>query len=212
MSMVGLLGLLVKAASVFGLLALTVRLLRRVDASRGVSRGRARGGQGRPGAGSAGRAPAVGNLGRLLGGGGRRRSTPVLDIVERKSLGRTSSLLLLRVQDQHWVVGVTDQAVSVLLEVDIPADEPDHTDEADAGTEAGADDKPTPPHNRVPAPWPWPTVFASLAGLPTAWQRRRTHREQIELPADFATELNLAEPSLDLVEPEPVSLDVGDDR
>lgn len=104
MTMVGFLVTLMKAATVFGLLALTVKMLRRYDRRSGTSGRRA------PGA---------------RGGRGRgRRSRRVLDVVERAPLGRSASMVLVRVQDQHWVVGVTEQQVTMLLEVDLPDDDP----------------------------------------------------------------------------------------
>lgn len=130
MSMVGVISVLVKTGAVFGLLAITVRLLRRIDGGRGrTGRSRRNSGRGAPGP-----------LARLLGGGGTRRRDPLLEIVERKTLGRASSVVLLRVQDQHWVVGVTDQAVSVLLEVDVPADGADSPHAADGPHNADSAD------------------------------------------------------------------------
>ncbi|MCC6437252.1 MAG: flagellar biosynthetic protein FliO [Acidimicrobiales bacterium] len=100
MTMVGILVTLGKAGIVFGLLAVTVKLLRRYDRRVGT-------GPRRPG-------PARG------GRGHRRRDRRVLDVVERTTLSRTASMILVRVQDQHWVLGVTDQQVTMLLEVDLP--------------------------------------------------------------------------------------------
>lgn len=103
MTMVGLLVTLAKAGLVFGLLAITVKMLRRYDRRSGTSsrRGKARGGATRS----------------------RRGSTRVLDVVERAPLGRAASVVLVRVQDQHWVLGVTEQQVTMLLEVDLPEPE-----------------------------------------------------------------------------------------
>jgi len=112
---VELMTLLVKAGAVFGLLALTVRMLRRLDGGR---RGARKGGR----------------LATLAGGKGRRSTT--MEIVERKPLGRASSVVLLRVRDQHWVVGVTEQQVQVLLEVDVEDAETDVVDVR--GQRAGA--------------------------------------------------------------------------
>ena len=107
MTMVGFLVTLGKAGIVFGLLAVTVKMLRRYDRRLGT-------GARRPGA--AGAAARRGALPR------RRRERRVLDVVERAPLGRAASVVLVRVQDQHWVLGVTEQQVSMLLEVDLPQD------------------------------------------------------------------------------------------
>lgn len=102
MTMVGFLVTLGKAGIVFGLLALTIKLLRRYDRRVGTGPRRS----------------APGRAGRGL----RRRDRRVLDVVERTGLSRTASMVLVRVQDQHWVLGVTDQQVTMLLEVDLPDD------------------------------------------------------------------------------------------
>ncbi|MEZ5233293.1 MAG: flagellar biosynthetic protein FliO [Acidimicrobiales bacterium] len=120
MTMVGFLVTLGKAGIVFGLLAMTVKMLRRYDRRLGT------GGR-RPGA--AGTAARRGARPR------RRRERRVLDVVERAPLGRAASVVLVRVQDQHWVLGVTEQQVSMLLEVDLPDD--GAIDLRGAGAEAG---------------------------------------------------------------------------
>lgn len=120
--MVGFMVTLMKAGLVFALLAITVKVLRRFDGRAGGSR-RRRGNAGMGG-------------GLVAGGRSRRRRRPerVLDVVERAPLGRASSVVLVRVRDQHFVLGVTDQQVAMLLEVDLPDDDDDAIDlRADAG-------------------------------------------------------------------------------
>ena len=139
--MVGFLVTLVKAGMVFALLALTVKMLRRYDSRRFGTTSRKRAGAGaRQRAGSGARDP--------LGRGGRARTArwsrtsrpePVLDVVERAPLGRSSSVILVRVQDQHFLFGVTDTQISMLLEVDVPADA-DATTAIDLRPDAGGDD------------------------------------------------------------------------
>ncbi len=107
MTMVGFLVTLIKAGLVFGLLALTIRMLRRYD-----QRAARAGSTSRP---------------RRAGRGSKRRTERLLDVVERAPLNRSASVVLVRVRDQHWVLGVTEQQVSMLLEVDLP-DEPETID------------------------------------------------------------------------------------
>ncbi len=47
-----------------------------------------------------------------------RRAPRALEIVERATLGRTSAVVLLRVRDQHVLLGVTDQQINVLRTLD----------------------------------------------------------------------------------------------
>jgi len=123
--MVGLLLTLVKAGLVFGLLAVTVRMLRRYDRRVGTTarRGPARRRSGTRGYGS-GRSRGARGLGAALSGLGGRPER-VLDVVERTALGRTSSAVLVRVRDQHFLLGVSDSRVTMLLEVDLPAGDAD---------------------------------------------------------------------------------------
>jgi hypothetical protein len=107
MTMVGFLVTLIKAGLVFGLLAVTIKMLRRYDRRSGTGGGR-RAGRSRRGGGAGGRSRRA------------RHDERVLEIVERAPVGRASSVLLVRVQDQHWVLGVTEQQISMLLEVDLP--------------------------------------------------------------------------------------------
>jgi hypothetical protein len=121
--MVGLLLTLVKAGLVFGLLAITVRMLRRYDRRVGTTtrRGHARSGS-RTKKYGAGR-----GLGAALSGLGGRPER-VLDVVERTPLGRTASAVLVRVRDQHFLLGVSDSRVTMLLEVDLPDEGDDDHD------------------------------------------------------------------------------------
>lgn len=65
-------------------------------------------------------------LSRVMRGG----RTPVkgqharLDVVARTSLGKHSSVIVLRTGDRGLIVGVTDHAISVLGEMDLPTEEP----------------------------------------------------------------------------------------
>jgi len=122
---VGLLLTLVKAGLVFGLLAITVGMLRRYDRRVGTTtrRGHGRRRSGTRGYGS-GRSRRARGLGAALSGLGGRPER-VLDVVERTALGRTSSAVLVRVRDQHFLLGVSDSRVTMLLEVDLPADDAD---------------------------------------------------------------------------------------
>ncbi len=95
--MVGILETLVKAGAVFGLLALTVQLLRRIDGGSRSRQGRGRKGTGR----------------RRLGGG------RMLEVVERTGVGRTATVVVVRVAEEHWVLGVTDAGITRLGEVDL---------------------------------------------------------------------------------------------
>jgi hypothetical protein len=107
MTMVGFLVTLIKAGLVFGLLAITIKGLRRFDRRAGTGGGR--------------RARRSRGAGRPTGRSRRgRRDERVLEIVERAQVGRASSVILVRVQDQHWVLGVTEQQISMLTEVDVP--------------------------------------------------------------------------------------------
>lgn len=122
--MVGFLVTLVKAGMVFALLALTVKMLRRYDSRRFGTTSRKRAGTtSRSRAGSGTRDP-WGRSGRARTARWSRagRPEPILDVVERAPLGRSSSVILVRVQDQHFLFGVTDAQISMLLEVDVPAE------------------------------------------------------------------------------------------
>jgi len=129
--MVGIMVTLVKAGGVFALLALTVKLLRRYDRTRlGTS---SRGRRGTPsrarrsaGAGHGRRGGLLSLGAAALGRGDAPR--PVLDVVERAPLGRATSVVLVRVHDQHFLFGVTDTQVSMLLEVDLPDDTDGHVE------------------------------------------------------------------------------------
>ena len=46
----------------------------------------------------------------------QRRSTPLLEIVERQSLGRNSSLIVVRYAGTERVLGVTDSAITPIAE------------------------------------------------------------------------------------------------
>ena len=94
MTVVGLLSTLIKAGLVFGLLAVTVKMLRRYDRRAGTTGRRHRGRTGRHGTG---RHASGRGLGAALSGIGGR-SDRVLDVVERAPLGRTTSAVLVRVQ------------------------------------------------------------------------------------------------------------------
>lgn len=139
--MVGFLVTLVKAGMVFALLALTVKMLRRYDSRRFGTTSRKRAGMtARPRAGSGARDPwGRGGRARTARWSRTSRPEPILDVVERAPLGRSSSVILVRVQDQHFLFGVTDAQISMLLEVDVPA-EADAEAAIDLRPEADQDD------------------------------------------------------------------------
>lgn len=121
--MVGMLEMVVKAGAVFGLLALTVRLLRRID---GGNRSRRT---------------------RSLRAGGRRRplrNGRVLEVVERTGVGRTATVVVVRVAGEHWVLGVTDTGINRLGDIDLDDDDPSHGNAADGNAhDANAHETPS---------------------------------------------------------------------
>jgi hypothetical protein len=122
---VGILSTLIKAAAVFALLFVTIRLLRRLDGGRSSS--------GRPTAARRSRRlrAGAGRSGRSGGLGRSRQPDRLLEVVERASVGRASSLMLVRVQERYCMVGVTEQQVSLLCEVDVQTASPEADDLVD---------------------------------------------------------------------------------
>ncbi len=119
--MVGFLVTLMKAGMVFALLALTVKMLRRYDRRRfGTTSRKQMGTRPRTTTASSSRSSRS-PLGLFGSSRWSRtpRAEPVLNVVERAPLGRNSSVILVRVQDQHFLFGVTDSQISMLLEVDV---------------------------------------------------------------------------------------------
>ena len=166
MTLLSLLITMLKAASVFALLAFTVKMLRRYDRR----------------SGTAPRRNSRRGTARLGPRRSSRRPERILDVVERASLGRASSVVLVRVRDQHWVLGVTEQQVSMLLEVDLDEEE-------------AIDLRPEPEEGATAAP-SWGTLFSHL---------RTAHREhsdaaRVGRPARLATRAGHPE-SIELIEP-----------
>jgi flagellar protein FliO/FliZ len=92
-----LLSALVRVAIVMALLFGTLRVIGRITGRRAPGGGR-------------------GVVRRNLGGGaGGRRLVEVLD---RQNLGKTTSIALVRIGDRRVALGVTDQRVDVLLQLD----------------------------------------------------------------------------------------------
>ncbi len=166
MTLLSLLITMLKAASVFALLAFTVKMLRRYDRR----------------SGTAPRRNSRRGTARLGPRRSSRRPERILDVVERASLGRASSVVLVRVRDQHWVLGVTEQQVSMLLEVDLDEEE-------------AIDLRPEPEEGATAAP-SWGTLFSHL---------RTAHREhsgatRVGRPARLTTRVGRPE-SIELIEP-----------
>lgn len=107
-----LLSALVRVAIVMALLFGTLRVIGRITGRRA------------PGGG---RGVVRRNLG---GGGGDRRMVEVLD---RQSLGKTTSIALVRIGDRRVALGVTDQRVDVLLQLDPEPPALEALDDADVG-------------------------------------------------------------------------------
>ena len=57
-----------------------------------------------------------------------RHSTPLLEIVERQSLGRNSSLVVVRYAGRERVLGVTDTSITPIAEGTIDLRDLDETD------------------------------------------------------------------------------------
>jgi flagellar protein FliO/FliZ len=58
---------------------------------------------------------------RLLGRTARQRSDGVLDVLARQALGRTASVAVVRVADRAYVLGVTEEQITLLDEADLTA-------------------------------------------------------------------------------------------
>lgn len=95
------LGSILKVLATFGLLFVTLRLVGRFNGSRPRAAGK-----------------------------GDRSSRPV-ELVGRSSLGRSSSVALVRLGSRCFALGVTEQHINLIAEVDIDLDEPEP-----AGTQA----------------------------------------------------------------------------
>ena len=91
-------GTLVKVVATFGLLFLTLKMVGRFYGT---------GRSGMPG----------------FGGGGRTRGGVVtarpVEVIGRTSLGRNSSVTVVRMGERCFALGVTDQTINLLTEVDI---------------------------------------------------------------------------------------------
>ena len=116
-----LLGLLGRAALVFGLLAVTLWLVRRTD-------------------------------------GGRRlqRAAGPLEVVSTTRLGKGASLALVRIGTSTYALGVTEHAVSLLTETDLP-DQPEPVTAASPSAAA-------------------PSAASPSAASPSVAARRPSHR------------------------------------
>jgi flagellar protein FliO/FliZ len=103
---------LVRVAIVMALLFGTLRVIGRITGRRAPGGGR-------------------GVVRRNLGGGaGTRRLVEVLD---RQNLGKTTSIALVRIGDRRVALGVTDQRIDVLLQLDPEPEALEAPDDADHG-------------------------------------------------------------------------------
>jgi len=76
-------------------------------------------------------------LGRVYGKKGGRSNAPgaSVEVLSRSSLGRNSSVVIVRIADRRLALGVTDQSVQVLTEV-APVEVVDVTSDNDSGDDS----------------------------------------------------------------------------
>ncbi len=55
-----------------------------------------------------------------MGGGGGKAAGRMITVLDRVHLGKNSSLLLVRVQDKVYLVGISEHTVQTLAEIDDP--------------------------------------------------------------------------------------------
>ena len=107
---ISIVGALIKVAVVFALLWVTLKLVARVHRNSG-------------GTGITVRKPASAGGGRVT-----RPAHRLVEIMGRSQLGRNTSIVLVRVGDSCLALGVSEQQVNLLYEVDLDLDTPNDDD------------------------------------------------------------------------------------